>query len=82
MNVWMYGCMDVFMSRAPSINKSTDSAGVRQAVDDAAEVGIEMIVQSFGTSFRMEDNSSLYMDLIREEIRYAHSKKIEVGGCE
>ena len=38
---------------------NTTPAGVRQAVDDAVEVGIEMIVQSFGTSWKMEDDGAL-----------------------
>ena len=49
-------------------------------VDDAAEVGIEMIVQSFGTSFKMEDAGPLYMAQLKKSIAYANSKHIEVGG--
>jgi len=56
---------------------NTTASGVRQAVDDAVEVGIEMIVQSFGTSWKMEDNSTVYLSAMKEEIDYAHSKGIE-----
>lgn len=56
----------------------TTPAGVRRAVDDAVEVGIEMIVQSFGTSWKMEDNGTLYMAAMKREIAYARSKSIEV----
>lgn len=58
----------------------TSPEGLRQAVDDAAAVGIEMIVQSFGTTFKMEENGTLYMEIISREIEYAHSKNIQVGG--
>jgi hypothetical protein len=56
----------------------TSPAGVRQAVDDAVEVGIEMIVQSFGTTWKMEDNGTLYMAEMKREIAYARSKSVEV----
>jgi hypothetical protein len=59
---------------------NTSSAGVHQAVDDAVEVGIEMIVQSFGTTWKMEDNTSDYLASMKQEISYAHFNKIEVGG--
>jgi hypothetical protein len=58
----------------------TSPIGVRKAVDDAAEVGIEMIVQSFGTSFKMENGSPVYMADLKAEIAYAASKNIEIGG--
>lgn len=60
----------------------TTPASVRRAVDDAVEVGIEMIVQSFGTTWKMEDGGALYMAAMKEEISYAHSKHVEIGGCE
>jgi hypothetical protein len=56
----------------------TTPAGVRRTVDDAVEVGIEMIVQSFGTSWKMEDNGTLYMAAMKREIAYARSKSVEV----
>ena len=34
----------------------TSPLGLRLAADDAAAVGIEMLVQSFGTSFEMEND--------------------------
>lgn len=42
-----------------------------------------MIVQSFGTSWKMEDNGTLYMAAMKREIAYARSKSVEVRltGC-
>ena len=57
----------------------TTPAGVRKAVDDAVEVGIEMIVQSFGTTWKMEDNGTFYMAAMKHEIDYARSKNVEIG---
>lgn len=37
-----------------------------------------MIVQSFGTSWKMEDNGTLYMAAMKREIDYARSKSVEV----
>ena len=56
---------------------NTSSAGIRQAVDDAVEVGIEMVVQSFGTSWKMEDSDKTYLAAMKREIDYAHSHGIE-----
>jgi hypothetical protein len=45
-----------------------------------SQVGIEMIVQSFGTTWKMEDNGTLYMAAMKREIAYARSKNVEIGG--
>jgi hypothetical protein len=37
-----------------------------------------MIVQSFGTTWKMEDNGTLYMAEMKREIAYARSKSVEV----
>lgn len=60
---------------------NTTSAGIRQAVDDAVEVGIEMIVQSFGTSWKMEDSDKAYLTAMKQEIDYAHSHGIQCAFC-
>ena len=36
---------------------NTSTAGIKAAVDQLSEVGLEMVIQSFGTSFHMEDAS-------------------------
>jgi hypothetical protein len=44
------------------------------------EVGFEMLIYSFGSDFNMENASADYIAYIKEQIDYAHSKGIEVGG--
>lgn len=59
---------------------NTTSAGFRAAVDQMANVGFEMFIYSFGSSFRMEDTSQSNILQITNDISYAKSKGIEVGG--
>lgn len=52
----------------------------REAVDQLAEVGFEMIIYSFFSSFNMENTNETYIESIRQDVAYATSKGIEVGG--
>ena len=54
--------------------------GFRSAVDQMAEVGFEMYIDSFGSGFNLEDLSEENVEAISNNIKYAHSKGIEVGG--
>ena len=56
------------------------SAGIRSAVDQAVDVGFEMIILSFGTSFDIENNGSAYLAQMKSDIAYANEHGIEVGG--
>ena len=56
------------------------SAGIRAAVDQMAAVGFELLILSFGTSFDLESTNATYVQQMKEDIAYAHSKGIEVGG--
>jgi len=60
--------------------KSTDPAGIKQAVDQCAEVGFEMIILSFGSGLNMEDTDDKYLARMKELADYAHAKGIELGG--
>ena len=60
--------------------KSLDPAVVRQAVDQCAEVGFEMIILSFGSGLEMENTDPAYIARIKELADYAHAKGIEIGG--
>jgi hypothetical protein len=53
------------------------SVAFRQAVDQLVKVGFEMIFYSFGSGFDLEAND---LDQLKEDIGYANSKGIEVGG--
>ena len=52
---------------------------VKAAVDQAAEVGFEMIILSFGSGFNMDNDSEAYLQTWKEVADYAHSKGIEIG---
>jgi len=52
---------------------------VRAAVDQAAEVGFEMIILSFGSGFNMADDSAEYLATWKAVADYAKSKGIEIG---
>ena len=60
--------------------KSVDPAVVRQAVDQCAAVGFEMIILSFGSGLDMENTSPAYLAKMKELSDYAHAKGIELGG--
>lgn len=55
-------------------------AGFNLAVDRMQETGFEMLIFSFGSGFNLEDNSTLYLQLIAKQVAYANAKGIEVGG--
>ncbi|MEE2639707.1 MAG: hypothetical protein VX768_03715 [Planctomycetota bacterium] len=52
---------------------------VRQAIDQAAEVGFEMIILSFGSGFNMDNESPEYLTQWKEVSDYAQSRGIEIG---
>ena len=56
------------------------ASGFRRAVDQMADVGFEMLIFSFGSGFRLETSDPTYLATIREQVAYAKSKGIEVGG--
>jgi len=59
---------------------SVDPATVHRAIEQAAEVGFEMIVISFWSGLDMEDVSPANIAKFREFHDYAKSKGIEMGG--
>ena len=58
---------------------STDPSVVRQAVDQCAQTGYEMIIISFGSGLNMEDISEENIQRYKQLVDYAHSKGIEMG---
>lgn len=52
---------------------------VRSAIDQGAEVGIEMIILSFGSGFDMDNTNPDYLNTWKEVAAYAKSKNIELG---
>ncbi len=59
---------------------STDETVARTAIDQAADVGFEMVIFSFGSGLDMEDTSPGNIDRFKRLADYAHSKGIRIGG--
>jgi hypothetical protein len=59
---------------------STDPKVVREAINQCAEVGFEMVILSFGSGLNMEDTSPENIAKFKTLADYAHSKKVELGG--
>ncbi len=57
-----------------------DSESIRRAVDQCAEVGFEMVICSFGSGLDMEKTDPAYLEQVRADFAYAHSKGVEIGG--
>ena len=57
-----------------------DSTQFREAVDQCAAVGFEMIIYTFGSGLNMENVDTAYIAKVKSEVDYAHSKGLQVGG--
>ncbi len=53
---------------------------VKQAIDQSADVGFEMVILTFGSGFNVEDDSQEYLDKMKRYAAYARSKGVEIGG--
>ncbi|WP_439182145.1 NPCBM/NEW2 domain-containing protein [Carboxylicivirga taeanensis] len=53
---------------------------VKEAIDQCAEVGYEMVILSFGSGVNMEDESDNNYAYFQKLVEYAKSKGIELGG--
>ena len=53
---------------------------VRRAIDDAADVGFEMVILSFGSGFNIENESTEYVQQWKEIADYAKKRNVEIGG--
>jgi hypothetical protein len=58
---------------------SNAPAAIRKTIDQAAEVGVEMIILSFGSGMNMENRDAAYQAKYREVVEYAKSKGIVIG---
>lgn len=57
----------------------SDPATIREAIDQAAEVGFEMVIMSFGSGFNFESRDKAYWDRYKELADYGRSKGIALG---
>lgn len=53
---------------------------VKSAIDQASEVGFEMVILTFGSGFNIEDDSEEYLAEMKRYSVYAKSKGVEIGG--
>ncbi|MCD7938218.1 MAG: hypothetical protein LUG98_15280 [Tannerellaceae bacterium] len=60
--------------------RSSDSESVKQAIDQCAEVGFEMVIMTFGSGFNIENDSASYLDRMTRLREYAEKKGIAIGG--
>lgn len=58
---------------------SSDPTTIRKIIDQASEVGVEMIILSFGSGMDMESTDPAYHAKYREVAEYAKSKDIVIG---
>lgn len=59
---------------------SDQSEVVKNAIDQCAEVGFEMVIISFGSGFNMESDDPEYIARLKQLADYAHHKGIQIGG--
>lgn len=59
---------------------STDPKVVKEAIDQCAATGYEMVILSFGSGLNMEDEADENYKKYKEFREYATSKGIEIGG--
>ncbi|MCW1924971.1 hypothetical protein OKA05_20580 [Luteolibacter arcticus] len=58
----------------------SDPKTIREAIDQAAEVGFEMVIMSFGSGFNFESRDPAYQDRYKELADYGRSKGVVIGG--
>jgi len=78
----MYRVLAPWSQENPLLMHVTSSKpqDVRQAIDQCAEVGFEMLIMSFGSGFNAESEDPAYRASIKGLVDYAHSKNIVLGG--
>ena len=59
---------------------TTNTEKVKEAIDQCAETGYEMVILSFGSGLNMEDLSEKNVEKFRGLVEYAHDRGIELGG--
>lgn len=58
---------------------SNSSRTIRRAVDQCAEIGLEMIIQSFGSGVNMESGNERYLSRMKKAYDYGHEKGLRMG---
>jgi hypothetical protein len=58
----------------------SDPKTIRDAIDQAAQVGFDMVIMSFGSGFNFESRDPAYIARYKELAEYGKSKGIVLGG--
>ena len=58
----------------------SDPASIQEAIDQAAEVGFEMVIMSFGSGFNYESTDTNYLARYKALADYGKSKGVALGG--
>ena len=58
----------------------SDPQAVREAIDQAAEVGFELVIMSFGSGFNFESRDKNYWNQYKELADYGRKKGVALGG--
>jgi hypothetical protein len=77
----MYRTVAPWTTENPLMHHLLDSRpeAVLQAIDQAAEVGFEMIILSFGSGFNIENDNPEFLDTWKRVADHARSKGIDIG---
>jgi hypothetical protein len=59
---------------------ASDTNRVRNAIDQAAETGFEMVIMSFGSGFNFESRDANYQERYKGLADYARTKGVALGG--
>jgi len=60
--------------------RSSDETSVKKAIDQCVETGFEMVIMTFGSGFKIENDSLHYLAMMRNLNDYASKKGIALGG--
>lgn len=60
--------------------RNSDRASLRRAIDQAADVGFEMVILTFGSGFNIESEDPSYIARFKEDVEYARARGVEIGG--
>lgn len=59
---------------------SDDSKVIRDSADMLADIGYDMIIQSFGSGIHLESEDPAYIARVKSDYDYVHSKGLDIGG--
>ncbi len=60
--------------------RNADPKSVREAIDEAANVGFELVIMTFGSGFDIENTDPKYLAEIKNLVEYGKSNGVALGG--